>query len=195
MTEKEQWNKYLEWSYDEFFSHIKPSDSVLEIGPAVGYHSNLIQRQNPRKHICVEPNEKVVDTLEEIVDDVFCCHYEDFYNHDRRYDVVVCCGVLYHILSPLNLLEKITNLSRPDKIILSNIKVDDDGVEKYTYEHEHLGRHDREYYNNPIKYWHKLKSDTVKEVLESQDYKCIKELDTTKIWPKYVYYWQEYERT
>ena len=93
------------------------------------------------------------------------------------------------------MLEKITNLSNPDKIIISNIVVEENGLEKYTYEDVNLGRQGRMLYDNPIKYWQKLKANTLQEILESQGYKLIKQKDTQEIWPKYVYYWQEYERT
>ena len=42
-SEKERWDYYLEWSHKEFFSSIT-EDSVLELGPAVGYHTKLILR-------------------------------------------------------------------------------------------------------------------------------------------------------
>ena len=116
--------------------------------------------------------------------------YEEFYNQHRPYDVVVCCGLLYHLLAPLHLLEMIVNYSKPKKIIISNIAVGEDGVAPYEYENKVLGRSTT--MNNPIKYWHKLSAGTVKEVLESVGYKCVKERDTKVVWPKYVYYWQEY---
>ena len=47
-SEKERWDYYLEWSYKEFLSSIAKEDSVLELGPAVGYHTKLILRQDPK---------------------------------------------------------------------------------------------------------------------------------------------------
>ena len=102
---------------------------------------------------------------------------------------------MYHILTPLDLIEKITNLSRPDRIIISNIDVNDDGMAKYTYEHDVLGRPDRMLYEKPIKYWQKLKSGTLSNIMKSQGYNITKQKTTKDIWDKYVYYWQEYERT
>ena len=191
----EEWDKYCEWTYEEFFSGIPIGSNVIEIGPAFGFHTKLIQRQKPNHHRCIEPNVLMKEALEELGAEVICKNYENFYDQRRPADVVVCCGVLYHILAPLDLLEKVTNLSNPDKIIISNIVVEENGLEKYTYEDVNLGRQGRMLYDNPIKYWQKLKANTLQEILESQGYKLIKQKDTQEIWPKYVYYWQEYERT
>jgi 2-polyprenyl-3-methyl-5-hydroxy-6-metoxy-1,4-benzoquinol methylase len=195
-SEKERWDYYLEWSYKEFFSSITKEDSVLELGPAVGYHTKLILRQDPKILHLVEPDEYSSNKLKK--DWIPSCGmelynktYEEFYNQGSPiYDVVVCCGLLYHLLAPLHLLEMIVNYSKPKKIIISNIAVDEDGVSPYEYENKVLGRSTT--MNNPIKYWHKLSARTVKEVLESVGYKCVKERDTKVVWPKYVYYWQEY---
>jgi len=192
---KEQWDKYLEWSYKEFFSGIPVGSNVLEIGPGYGFHSELIQKQKPAFHRVVEPGIKEVERLKDIGCDVVSKSYQDFYTERRPCDVVVCCGVLYHILTPLDLIEKITNLSIPDKIIISNIDVDDDGMAEYTYEHDVLGRQNRMLYETPIQYWQKLKSGTLSNIMRSQGYKITKQKTTKDIWDKYVYYWQEYERT
>ncbi len=188
------WEKYCEWTYSEFFSGIPVGSNVIEIGPAFGFHTKLIQRQKPTYHRCVEPNLHMREALEELGADVYPRHYEDFYTQRRPADVVVCCGVLYHILAPLDLIEKITNLSVPDKIIISNILVEENGFDKYTYEDENLSRQRRMLYDNPVKYWQKIKPSTLQEIIESQGYKLTKQEDTKEIWPKYVYYWQEYER-
>jgi len=196
-SEKERWDYYLEWSYKEFFSSITKEDSVLELGPAVGYHTKLILRQNPKILHLVEPDPFSSKALQEVFIpscgiEGYTKTYEEFYNqYNLPYDVVVCCGLLYHLLAPLHLLEMIVNYSKPKKIIISNINVDEDGVVPYEYDNKILGRTTT--MDNPIKYWHKLSAGTVKEVLESVGYKCVKELDTKVVWPKYVYYWQMYE--
>ena len=193
--DKEQWDKYLEWSYKEFFSGIPVGSNVIEIGPGYGFHSQLIQKQKPTHHRVIEPGAHEIERLKDIGCEVITKHYQDFYSERRPADVVVCCGVLYHILTPLDLIEKITNLSRPDRIIISNIDVNDDGMAKYTYEHDVLGRPDRMLYEKPIKYWQKLKSGTLSNIMKSQGYNITKQKTTKDIWDKYVYYWQEYERT
>ena len=193
--DKEQWDKYLEWSYKEFFSGIPVGSNVIEIGPGYGFHSQLIQKQKPTHHRVIEPGVYEIERLKDIGCEVITKHYQDFYSERRPADVVVCCGVLYHILTPLDLIEKITNLSRPDRIIISNIDVNDDGMAKYTYKHDVLGRPDRMLYEKPIKYWQKLKSGTLSNIMKSQGYNITKQKTTKDIWDKYVYYWQEYERT
>ena len=50
-------------------------------------------------------------------------------------------------------------------------------------------------YETPIQYWQKLKSSTLSNIMRSQGYKITKQKTTKDIWDKYVYYWQEYERT
>ena len=192
---KEQWDLYLDWSYKEFFSGIPVGSNVIEIGPGYGFHSQLIQKQKPTHHRVIEPGVYEIERLKDIGCEVITKHYQDFYSERRPADVVVCCGVLYHILTPLDLIEKITNLSRPDRIIISNIDVNDDGMAKYTYEHDVLGRPDRMLYEKPIKYWQKLKSGTLSNIMKSQGYNITKQKTTKDIWDKYVYYWQEYERT
>ena len=172
---KDQWDKYLEWSYEEFFSGIPVGSNVIEIGPGYGFHSELIQRQKPKYHRVIEPGVYEIERLKDIGCDVITKHYQDFYSERRPADVVVCCGVLYHILTPLDLIEKITNLSRPDRIIISNIDVNDDGMAKYTYEHDVLGRPDRMLYEKPIKYWQKLKSGTLSNIMKSQGYNITKQ--------------------
>ena len=192
---KEQWDLYLDWTYKEFFSGIPVGSNVIEIGPGYGFHSQLIQKQKPTHHRVIEPGVYEIERLKDIGCEVITKHYQDFYSERRPADVVVCCGVLYHILTPLDLIEKITNLSRPDKIIISNIDVDDDGMAEYTYEHDVLGRQGRMLYETPIQYWQKLKSSTLSNIMRSQGYKITKQKTTKDIWDKYVYYWQEYERT
>ena len=63
----EEWDKYCEWTYEEFFSGIPIGSNVLEIGPAFGFHTKLIQRQKPNHHRCIEPNVLMKEALEELL--------------------------------------------------------------------------------------------------------------------------------
>jgi len=202
MNEKEQWNKYLEWSYEEFFSSIESHESVLELGPGPGHHSKLILKQDPSYLMLVEPEIFSAQGLKKSIKQksiqnasIYHNGYEEFFSQRRPFDVVVCCGLLYHLLAPLHLLEKIVNHSTPNKIIISNIDVEEDGVVPYEYDYKHnpLGRSNGMFIQNPLNYWHKLSSGTVKKIMESSGYKCVKELDTKEVWPKNVYYWQMYK--
>ena len=62
----EEWDKYCEWTYEEFFSGIPIGSNVIEIGPAFGFHTKLIQRQKPNHHRCIEPNVLMKEALEEL---------------------------------------------------------------------------------------------------------------------------------
>lgn len=111
--------EYLILMSGEYFS-ICQNKSVIEIGPHDGIHTKLIVGYSPTYLELIEPDtqnsEKLtsitgVDSL--IVDDAF------FVFKDKHpADVVVCCGVLYHLHSPLYLLELITNHCDPEYIIL-----------------------------------------------------------------------------
>lgn len=100
--------------------------SVLEIAPFVGHQSMVIDRAGPRKYTLVEPWGPACDVLRQRYplysvrnQDIF-----DFYAEEWPVDVVVCQGLLYHLHSPLYLLELIANRSSPDYVILDNLKCD-----------------------------------------------------------------------
>jgi 2-polyprenyl-3-methyl-5-hydroxy-6-metoxy-1,4-benzoquinol methylase len=100
--------------------------TVLEIGPLSGHHSKIIIDQGSKSLVMVEPNTSFNDSLaalspnsEIINDDIF------FYLEEaRKFDVVVCCGVLYHLHSPLYLLELIANRVDPEYVIIETITGD-----------------------------------------------------------------------
>lgn len=96
---------------------------VLEIGPNGGIHTDLIVDQVPKYLELIEPyvDASYIRTINKvdniIVNDAF------FVLADKHpIEVVVCCGVLYHLHSPLYLLELITNNCNPDYIILDCAK-------------------------------------------------------------------------
>jgi hypothetical protein len=104
---------------EQYFAVCKDK-TVLEIGPNDGVHTKLISKQSPKYLELIEPRVDQFDTLNQIenvnniiVDDAFFV-----LSKKRSVDVVVCCGVLYHLHSPLYLLELITNNCDPDYIIL-----------------------------------------------------------------------------
>lgn len=115
-------NEYKAFMLD-YFSLCK-GQSVLEIGPHEGIHTKLIAQQQPKYLELIEPYERTatycrslpgVDNL--ISDDVFFVLKD---NHPM--DVVVCCGVLYHLHSPLYLLELIVNNCNPKHIVLDCVE-------------------------------------------------------------------------
>lgn len=112
-------DEYLILMSDEYFS-ICQNKSVIEIGPSDGIHTKLIAKHSPQYLELIEPDTKNSEKLTSItgvdsliVDDAF------FVLKDKHpADIVVCCGVLYHLHSPLYLLELITNHCNPEYIIL-----------------------------------------------------------------------------
>lgn len=110
--------------YTQLMSHeylsVCHNKSVLEIGPYYGWHTKMISEQNPKNLVLIEPDERcqkelrLINGIDKIInDDVFF-----ILNNKYPVDVVVCCGLLYHIHSPLYLLELITNNCQPEFIIL-----------------------------------------------------------------------------
>ena len=88
--------------------------SVLEIGAFRGYISQFIQKSNPHTHHIIEPNPyaakygAIVSTA------------NDYYKGEvPTVDIVILMGVLYHLHSPLHLLEQIINKSKPKTIIIT----------------------------------------------------------------------------
>lgn len=111
--------EYLDFVQKEYFAECK-DQTVLEIGPNDAAHSRLILNESPTNLTVIEPNVSCNVILKE-------CNVDQIINDDanlyltknkKEYDVVVCCGVLYHLHSPLYLLELIVNQCNPKKIIL-----------------------------------------------------------------------------
>lgn len=118
---KKDWDEYLS-NCSPYFDCCQGS-KVLEIGPFNGTHTDLILSKNSTSLTLVEPNEdayktlliKYSNTCEIIKDDIF------FYLDQKRdFDVVVCCGVMYHLHSPFWLLELIANRINPKTFILES---------------------------------------------------------------------------
>jgi 2-polyprenyl-3-methyl-5-hydroxy-6-metoxy-1,4-benzoquinol methylase len=115
----------LRYVDDNFFSICKDKD-VLEFGAAWGPMSSYINLRDPKKFTVVEPDLsccKILDKL--LIDENRTVHnlsYNDYYAlHKEKYDVVLCCGLLYHLHSPIDLLEKIVNFNDPEYILITNI--------------------------------------------------------------------------
>jgi hypothetical protein len=112
--------KYLQLMSDEYF-YVCKDRSVIEIGPSsTAMHTNLIINHKPTYFTAIESDQRSADILKNltgidklIVDDAICTLHET-----HQADVVVCCGVLYHLHSPLHLLELITNNCDPKYVIL-----------------------------------------------------------------------------
>lgn len=105
----------------EYFQSVRPyfdlcyDKKVLELAPFIGGHTNIIKSYNPSSITLVELNEYAVDQLNFYHPDCEIKH-DDVYDYlveNRDFDVVICCGLLYHLHSPIYLLELIVNNVSP----------------------------------------------------------------------------------
>lgn len=118
--DQDKWSEYLTLLYPYF--NICKDKTVLEIGPYIGMQTQVIYAHEPKSLTLVEPNRHAISTLKnhfgdkgvEIVHDDIFLYLEETHN----FDVVVCCGVLYHLHAPLYLLELIVNRSSPQHVII-----------------------------------------------------------------------------
>lgn len=94
---------------------------VLEIGAFNGDHSKLIVQHTPVYFEIIEGNASVIKRLENIpkIDKVI--HNDvmiQLQENSKQFDVCICLGVLYHLHSPLHLLELMVNKCQPKHILL-----------------------------------------------------------------------------
>lgn len=111
---------------DKNIFHLCEDKKVLEIGPAHGAMSSYITLRNPKKFTVVEPDPKCNESLKFILkgenEFIHQLPVNDYYKIEKeKYDVVLCCGILYHLHSPIDLLEKIVNFNDPEYILVTNI--------------------------------------------------------------------------
>jgi len=116
------WNEYHETIAREFFN-VCSNKTVLEIAPFKGHQTQAIIKHPIKSLLLVEPNRDANKRLIELFpaatiinDDIFNVYHNKF-----LVDVVVACGLLYHLHSPLYLLELIANQSNPEYIILDSV--------------------------------------------------------------------------
>ena len=96
---------------------------MLEIAPQGGLVTPAIVNNFPVSLILVEPDPDCQSTLQDkfpnaklIMDDIY-----HFYQQSCIVDTVVCFGLLYHLHSPIYLIELIVNQSNPEYIIFDNL--------------------------------------------------------------------------
>jgi SAM-dependent methyltransferase len=127
------------------FEEYCTNKTVIEIGSNIGEITQPIAAAKPAYLTCVEPNKKMMGYLQSTqgmfnyllthpeeddplqieqntvaikIDKIVNSTANDFYADEQLADVVVCFGVLYHLHSPLHLLELIVNKSKPTTVIL-----------------------------------------------------------------------------
>ena len=115
-------SEYLEY-INKHYLHVCKKSRVLELGPAPGDHSKLIIKNNPSYLELIEGDSRAIDNLKLIngVDYVLCDDIMIALQSTQNFDVVVCFGVLYHLHSPLHLLELIVNNCSPKHILLDSV--------------------------------------------------------------------------
>ena len=102
---------------DTLFAHCEDK-TVLELGSFAGHFTKEILKHKPKNVLSVEPNTDVAP----LNANTFVGTANDFYkNNQTKYDVVVCMGLLYHLHSPIHLLEQIINISEPKTLIIESI--------------------------------------------------------------------------
>ena len=124
---------YYDFINANYFNILKQR-SVLEIGPFDGHHSKLIVDNGPSYFEVIEGNEQACQILKKISGINNIIHDDVMQNliSSRPFDVVVCFGVLYHLHSPLHLLELIVNYCDPEYILIECIM--EQGKSSFFYE-------------------------------------------------------------
>ena len=142
------WHHYLDvLKNNDIFACVQDK-SVLELASNGGWHSRLIYEKNPKKLVCIEPDkffmEPLYDTFASDHEDIECFWgtYNQYLEEEKtKFDVVICCGILYHLHSPLDCIEKIINIHQPKTLIIENFDVD----------YEHLNEEELDLCGNAFK--------------------------------------------
>jgi SAM-dependent methyltransferase len=117
MSKRLVFTEYLDFMSTEYF-YVCKDQSVLEIGPLDGTHTRLIASHAPKYFELIEPDSEFIPFLKKYSHNVINDDAFFVIPTLNKFDVVVCCGVLYHLHSPLHLLEIISNFCDPNWIIL-----------------------------------------------------------------------------
>jgi len=130
-----EWSNYHSF-IDEKFMFDLDDHSVLEIGPFIGFQTQVIAKYKVKSLTLVEPcQDSVVELRRKFPDaHVICNDIFDVLRDPLPCTVVVCLGLLYHLHSPLYLLELVVNRCDPEIIILDNINSERIGQGGFTYE-------------------------------------------------------------
>jgi hypothetical protein len=114
--------EYISLITEQYFS-VCANKTVLEIGPLDGIHTKIIG-DCTSKLILIEPDTNQFDNLKKIpsVTEIITDDANFVLEKPLPSDVVVCCGILYHLHSPLHLLELIVNNCNPQYVILDSVE-------------------------------------------------------------------------
>jgi len=176
------WDEYLDVINNNNVFDCAKDSSVLELAANGGWHSRLIYNQMPSKLVCVEPDpfykEPLQDSFLSKYDNTeyFCGTYNDFLEtNNEQFDVVVCCGLLYHLHSPLDCLEKILNIHKPSTLIIETVEALLVGLS-----YEHTGEHGNAFNDKnkiTLPYNLIIPAQNFKDILLGSGYACSKDID------------------
>lgn len=182
-TIDDEWKTYINFLESNKIFSVCENKTVLEFASNDSWHARLILNTAPKSLVCVEPDVYFKDSLEELTTDFDNVTYfpgtaNDFYNTDSSaVDVVVCMGLLYHLASPLELIEKIINKSKPKHLIIETTSnstdisilpelVNDNGNAQLDKDKEIM-----------VPWCTVINDKTYIKILESVGYKCITHID------------------
>jgi hypothetical protein len=123
---------YFDFINNNYFNILKQR-KVLEIGPCYGQHSKLIVDHGPSYFEIIEGDKTACRKVKKIQGISNIIHDDVMQNliSPRPFDVVICFGVLYHLHSPLHLLELIVNYCDPEYILLDSCMEPEELAFKY----------------------------------------------------------------
>jgi len=117
--------KFLSFENGIDFWSPSSKKNVLEIGPLDGVYTGHIQNYHPLSHTIIDCNKDVCDEIaDQFKEKIIAIHADaevEITKLNKKFDIVYVLGVLYHLSSPLYLLEQIVNICNPDEIILDVI--------------------------------------------------------------------------
>ena len=119
-TDRKTYTEYLD-AIDDYIDVVRDK-TVLEIGP---HHFKMTERiavHKPKSIFTIEPDSNCVvpDGLD--AENYIGTADDYFHEFDTKFDVIFCVGVLYHLHSPLHLIEQICN-ARPQTLIVETTNI------------------------------------------------------------------------
>ena len=96
---------------------------ILEIGPKDGQHTMFFHKNNVKSLTCVElPNKKETHNVRWVkkMKNNFEIVYEDFlrYKTDKKFDILLCSGVIYHNIEQVRILKKLHSLAKDNATLV-----------------------------------------------------------------------------
>jgi|TARA_B100001094_G_scaffold333142_1_gene408975 hypothetical protein len=116
----ENYTKYLD-TIDSYLDECR-GKTVLELGPCNWMMSERILSKNPISLDTIEPDLNAHKIMPEGLTNHLMTANDFFAKDKRTFDVVICTGVMYHLHSPIHLLEQIINIAKPKQFILETTR-------------------------------------------------------------------------